>query len=200
MNLLPEKNPGKILPVRKIDPYRVNGIFSFESVMHQASPNEKRNLLPGKNPGKILPAQKNPGKFFGREKIFLKNFLEKSGYALTRKTKSIQITQKPSLTCQNPHLSDVIAIEGFQQPFLHLFDLKPMPKKGARKSPLNCRLKSRLNCLYFKNNHFERYFLSAWTPLPLEPENRVRKKAIGARIGLILSSLFIHPHQREESG
>ena len=108
--------------------------------------------------------------------------MEKSGYPLTNKTKSVPTIQKPGQTCQNPQFSDVIAIEGFQQPFLHLFDLKPMPKKGARKSPLNCRLKSRLNRLYFKNNHFKRYFLSAWTPLPLEPENCIRKKAIGAQI------------------
>ena len=114
--------------------------------------------------------------------------MEKSGYTLTNKTKSVPTIQKPGLTCQNPQFSDVIAIEGFQQPLLHLFDLKPMPKKGTRKSPLNCRLKSRLNRLYFKNNHFKRYFLSAWTPLPLEPENCIRKKAIGARIGLILLS------------
>jgi len=71
---------------------------------------------------------------------------------------------------------------GLPAVFFSIFDVNSMPKKSARKSPLNCRLKSRLKPFFSKNNHLKRYFLSAWTPLPLEHESEVQKKAIGSRI------------------
>ena len=41
----------------------------------------------------------------------------------------------------------------------------------TNRSPLNCRLKSRLNRLFSRNNPVKRYFPLAWTPLPREPGN-----------------------------
>ena len=84
-----------------------------------------------------------------------------------------------------PKFSDVIARmgnSGHPAVFFSLFDVNSMPKKSARKSPLNCRLKSQLKSFFSRNNRLKRYFPSVLAALPLEPENRVRKKAIGARI------------------
>jgi hypothetical protein len=55
-------------------------------------------------------------------------------------------------------------------------------KTGARKSPLNCTVNSRLKSLFFKNNRLKRYFPWVLAALPLELENRVRKTAIKAQI------------------
>ena len=98
---------------------------------------------------------------------------------------------------QNPHIPPILRgdrnrghWQGFRQPFSHFFGWNLCQKNRARKSPLNCRLKSRLKPLFSKNNRFKRYFPWAWTPLPLEPENWIRKKAIGARIEPGIDHLF----------
>jgi hypothetical protein len=60
--------------------------------------------------------------------------------------------------------------------FQHFLSLEPVAKKSARKSPLNCRLKSRLNRLFSRNNPLKRYFLLPWTPIPQDPGNRSGKR------------------------
>jgi hypothetical protein len=60
---------------------------------------------------------------------------------------------------------------GLPAAFEHFFNLKPVVKKSARKSPLNCRLKSQIYRLFSRNNQLKRYFLLAWTPLYRKPKN-----------------------------
>ena len=139
-----------------------------------------------------MAAKKKSGKiFFWRERNFRKFFLRENPFTHSpTKQNYLQLpknptTQKPKKNHPYPQFSDVIARmgnSGHPAVFFSLFDVNSMPKKSARKSPLNCRVKSRLKSLFSKNNRFKRYFLSAWTPLPLEPENWVHKKAIGAQI------------------
>jgi len=91
------------------------------------------------------------------------------------KQHSSQRPKNPDNPCQNPQFSDVITLagtSGLPAAFKLFFNLKPVAKKCTRKSPLNCRLKSRLYRLFSRNNHLKRYFLLAWTPLPQEPGNR----------------------------
>jgi hypothetical protein len=83
-------------------------------------------------------------------------------------------TKKPEQTPPLPQFSDVIAIagnSGLPAPFRTLSLLKQVPKNMTNRSPLNCRLKSRLNRLFSRNDRLKRYFLLAWTPLPREPRN-----------------------------
>jgi len=54
-------------------------------------------------------------------------------------------------------------------------------KNETNRRPLNCRLKNRLNRVFLRNNPVKQYFLVAWTPLPIKPENRISRLAIGAR-------------------
>jgi hypothetical protein len=57
-----------------------------------------------------------------------------------------------------------------------------MAKNVTNQSPLNSRLKSRLNLVFSKNNRLKRYLQWAWTPLLWEPNKRITKWANGARI------------------
>ena len=89
-------------------------------------------------------------------------------------TKKASKTKNPEQTPPLPQFSDVIAMagnSGLPAPFRTLSLLKQVPKNMTNRSPLNCRLKSRLNRLFSTNNRLKRYFLLAWTPLPLEPGN-----------------------------
>jgi hypothetical protein len=79
---------------------------------------------------------------------------------------------------------------GHRKANLMLNDPKYPPKKGAAGSPLNCRVKTGGNQSNLEFTRFKQHFPWAWTPLPLESENRNIKQVIGARIGLI----FPAPH------
>jgi hypothetical protein len=90
------------------------------------------------------------------------------------KQHSSQRPKNPDNPCQNPQFSDVITLagtSGLPAAFRTLTLQKQVPKNMTNRSPLNCRLKSRLNRLFSRNNPLKRYFPLAWTPLPREPGN-----------------------------
>ena len=89
-------------------------------------------------------------------------------------TKKASKTKNPEQTPPLPQFSDVIAMagnSGLPAPFRTLSLLKQVPKNMTNRSPLNCRLKSRLNRLFSRNDRLKRYFLLAWTPLYRKPKN-----------------------------
>jgi len=57
-------------------------------------------------------------------------------------------------------------------------------KKVSNRSPLNCRVKNRLNGLFGRNPHLKQYFLLAWTPFPSKSENKICTLVNGTCIGL----------------
>jgi hypothetical protein len=59
-----------------------------------------------------------------------------------------------------------------------------LPKKDARKRPLNCRLKSRLNGLFWRKKPFKTVFSITVDTTSKKPKNRIRKIAIGVRMRL----------------
>jgi len=59
-----------------------------------------------------------------------------------------------------------------------------MVKKVTSQSPLNWQVKKRLNRLFWKNEHLNQDFVSALTPIPPKPENRISTLANGAHSGL----------------
>jgi hypothetical protein len=71
---------------------------------------------------------------------------------------------------------------GICSPVLQKSGLDYWSKTGARKSPLKSRVKFAVNRVFLENTRFKRYFLWAWTPIPWEPGNQIRKWGIGARI------------------
>lgn len=76
------------------------------------------------------------------------------------------------------------AIAGFRQPFAYSHDLNHGAKNETTRSTRNCRLKMRLNRVFWREEPFKQYFLLAWTQFPLEPRNRIMKKANRGRYGL----------------
>ena len=83
-----------------------------------------------------------------------------------------------------PQFSDVIAgagTSGLPAAFRTPYDIRPVAKNETNRRPLNCRVKNRLNRVFLRNNLIKQYFLVAWTPLPIKPENRISRLAIGAR-------------------
>ena len=91
------------------------------------------------------------------------------------KQHSSQLPKNPYKPCQNPQSSDVITLagtSGLPAAFRTFTLQKQVPKNVTNRGPLNCRLKSRLNRLFSRNNCLNHYFLLAWTPLPREPGNR----------------------------
>jgi hypothetical protein len=64
------------------------------------------------------------------------------------------------------------------------FRTLPQHKTGGKKrdnpEPAKDQTQNRLNGLFWRDNQLKQYFLSAWTPLPLEPGNRICKLKNGA--------------------
>ena len=128
------------------------------------------------NPENIFPrVQEISGIFSGI--IYTRVHPQKNLSPATQKT-----SRNPLKTPNSPTWSQYRAAKGIYSPFLPKNHINYVPEKDALISLLNCTVKSRLKSLFFKNNRFKRYSLSALAPLPLEPENLIRKWGIGARI------------------
>jgi len=122
--------------------------------------------------------------FSGRKKNPRTFFFEKYGHTISRKTKSYPSIQKPGQTLPKAILSDVNSIVG-NQGHLQAVSLKKPPeiciKKVTHRTPLNCRIKSRLNRLFWRDNPLKPLFLAVDTVLT-KTRKPVRKKSIGPRI------------------
>jgi hypothetical protein len=107
-----------------------------------------------------------------------------------RKPELFPTTKK---TPQNTQFSDVIAIKGNQW-HLQTVSVKKLPEICAKKSdqqkPAKLTgfflIKTRISA----NNPIIAIYSTGVDALPLEPENPIRKQAIGARIGLKIMHLM----------
>jgi hypothetical protein len=145
-----------------------------------------------------------PGKCSARKKveIFFKCYEIHGHRPLTKFFGAISFQPGPIPTCQKrigfnpkdrdksvitPIFSDVTAYSGNSGPFHRQshphVTLNGVAENATNRSPLNCRIESRLNQLFWGNNRLKPNFPEPGTPGYFEHQNRIQKWPNGARKG-----------------